>query len=48
MTVSNDFTPQDFFQLAKDATNHAVDLKIKLATAGIVEDVEQESDPAIR
>ncbi len=44
MTVSSDFSPREFFQLANEATTHAVELKIKLAKAGVVERGESEID----
>ena len=37
MAASSDFTPRDFFQLAKEAAEHEAELKIKLAKAGVVE-----------
>ena len=37
MGGSKDFTPFDFFRLAKDLSEHEVAMKIKLAQAGIRE-----------
>jgi hypothetical protein len=33
MPHSNEFTPFDFFRLAKEAAEHEVEMKIKLAKA---------------
>lgn len=37
MADSNAFTPRDFFQLAREAAEHEVEMKIKLAQAGLGE-----------
>ena len=37
MTASRDFTPSDFFQLAKEVAEHEAELKIRLAKAGVIE-----------
>jgi hypothetical protein len=49
MTKSNSsFTPWDFFQLAKDLAEHEVEMRIRLANAGLAERHENrgKSDPA--
>lgn len=46
MTESREFTPWDFFQLAKEAAEHEVELKIKLANAGLLErQGDRQGDP---
>ena len=35
MTKSTEFTPFDLFRLAKEAAEHEVEMKIKLAKAGL-------------
>ena len=35
MTTSSNFTPWDFFQLARQAAEHEAELKIRLAKAGL-------------
>ena len=37
MVHSREFTPLDFFRLAKEAAEHEVEMKIKLAQAGLRE-----------
>ena len=35
MANSNEFTPFDFFRLAREAAEHEVEMKVRLAQAGI-------------
>ena len=35
MGNSNEFTPFDFFRLAKEAAEHEVEMRIRLAKAGV-------------
>jgi len=37
MPKSSDFTPRDFFQLAREIAEHEAELKIRLAKAGVNE-----------
>jgi hypothetical protein len=37
---ASDFSPRDFFQLAKEAADHEAEIKIKLARAGVIESRE--------
>ena len=38
MPAQNDFTPRDFFELARQTAEHEAELKIKLAKAGVRDD----------
>ena len=35
MAAQNEFTPRDFFELARQVAEHEAELKIKLAKAGV-------------
>ena len=51
MAAPNDFTPRDFFQLAKEVAEHEAELRIRLAKAGVVEraqDADSKSRPGGR
>ena len=34
--AQNEFTPRDFFALAKEAAEHEAELRIRLAKAGVI------------
>jgi hypothetical protein len=43
MAASQDFTPREFFRLAKEVAAQEAELKIKLAKAGVSEDAGRKS-----
>ena len=48
MAHSNEFTPFDFFWLAKEAAEHEVEMKIRLAKAGVAEPAGRDQTSSTR
>ena len=44
MSVQKEFTPRDFFELARDAAEHEAELKIRLARAGVRDQADRQAD----
>jgi hypothetical protein len=40
MMKASDFSPRDFFQLAKEAAEHEAEIKVRLAKAGVIDSRE--------
>jgi hypothetical protein len=44
MSATTEFTPRDFFQLAREVADHEAELKMKLAKAGATDRVAPKVD----